>query len=201
MLDIEAWLEKWSRAVRDSFGSRVCFMGLQGSRARGEAEAESDIDTVLILDELSASDLARLRQAVAALPERDKLCGFVSGKEELRSWERSELFQFYNDTRPIFGSLDFLLPLLDREAALRSARTGACAVYHGCAHLLLHGGGQAELRELRKAAFFALRALAWLETGSFPGSRAELDESSRALLESGPEDLLAWASGVIKNVF
>ena len=89
-------------------------MGLQGSRARGEAGAESDIDTVLILDELSASDLARLRQAVAELPERDKLCGFVSGKEELRSWERSELFQFYNDTRPIFGSLDFLLPLLDR---------------------------------------------------------------------------------------
>ncbi len=176
-------------------------MGLQGSRARGEAGAESDIDTVLIIDELSASDLARLRQAVAALPERDKLCGFVSGKEELRSWERSELFQFYNDTRPIFGSLDFLLPLLDREAALRSARTGACAMYHGCAHLLLHGGGQAELRELRKAAFFALRALAWLETGSFPGSRAELDVSSRALLESGPEDLLAWASGVIKNVF
>lgn len=99
-------------------------MGLQGSRARGEAGAESDIDTLLILDELSASDLARLRQAVAALPERDKLCGFVSDKEELRSWERSELFQFYNDTRPIFGSLDFLLPLLDREAALRSAHRG-----------------------------------------------------------------------------
>ena len=62
------------------FGSRVWLIGLQGSRARGEAREDSDIDTVLVLDRLEASDLAALREALSPLPERGKLCGFVSGR-------------------------------------------------------------------------------------------------------------------------
>lgn len=201
MLDIENWLPLWSRAVLGRFGERAVFLGLQGSRARGEAREDSDIDTVLVLDRLDTSDLAALREALAPLPEREKLCGFVSGRAELLAWEPGELFQFYHDTRPVRGSLDFLLPLLGREAAPRSARAGAGAVYHGCAHYLLHGGAPAELEALQKSAFFALRALRWLETGEFPASRAELPERERALLSAGPEALFAWAGGALKNVF
>mgnify|MGYP002530940646 FL=1 len=198
MLNIESWLPLWSRAVLERFGGRVLFLGLQGSRARGEAREDSDIDTVLVLDRLEASDLAALREALAPLPERGKLCGFVSGRAELLAWEPGELFQFYHDTRPVLGSLDFLLPLLNREAALSSVRTGAGAVYHGCAHYLLHGGAP---EELQKAAFFTLRALCWLDTGIFPASRAALPEAGRALLAAGPEELFAWAGETLKNVF
>ena len=169
--------------------------------ARGEAREDSDIDTVLVLDRLEASDLAALREALAPLPERGKLCGFVSGRAELLAWEPGELFQFYHDTRPVLGSLDFLLPLLNREAALSSVRTGAGAVYHGCAHYLLHGGAPEELEALQKAAFFTLRALCWLDTGIFPASRAALPEAGRALLAAGPEELFAWAGETLKNVF
>ena len=194
MLNIESWLPLWSRAVLERFGGRVLFLGLQGSRARGEAREDSDIDTVLVLDRLEAS-------ALAPLPERGKLCGFVSGRAELLAWEPGELFQFYHDTRPVLGSLDFLLPLLNREAALSSVRTGAGAVYHGCAHYLLHGGAPEELEALQKAAFFTLRALCWLDTGIFPASRAALPEAGRALLAAGPEELFAWAGETLKNVF
>ena len=195
MLNIESWLPLWSHAVLERFGGRVLFLGLQGSRARGEAREDSDIDTVLVLDRLEASDLAALREALAPLPERGKLCGFVSGRAELLAWEPGELFQFYHDTRP------FLLPLLNREAALSSVRTGAGAVYHGCAHYLLHGGAPEELEALQKAAFFTLRALCWLDTGIFPASRAALPEAGRALLAAGPEELFAWAGETLKNVF
>lgn len=201
MLNIESWLPLWSRAVLERFGGRVLFLGMQGSRARGEAREDSDIDTVLVLDRLEASDLAALREALAPLPERGKLCGFVSGRAELLAWEPGELFQFYHDTRPVLGSLDFLLPLLNREAALSSVRTGAGAVYHGCAHYLLHGGAPEELEALQKAAFFTLRALCWLDTGIFPASRAALPEAGRALLAAGPEELFAWAGETLKNVF
>ena len=65
MLDIESWLSLWSRAVLDEFGDRVRFLGIQGSRARGEAREDSDIDVVTsstssVLRTLQGSD-ARLR--------------------------------------------------------------------------------------------------------------------------------------------
>ena len=200
MLDMENWLQLWSRAVLDEFGDRVRFLGIQGSRARGEARDDSDIDTVTVLDRFGREDIVRLKAALAALPEREKLCGFVSGEAELRAWDASELFQFTFDTRAVYGSLDFL-PQPTREAALGSARTGACALYHGCAHFLLHGGDDGVTEALEKTAFFTMRALVWLESGHFPGSRAELPEKHREVLFSGSEEMLAWASDVIKNVF
>ena len=72
MLDIESWLPLWSRAVLDEFGDRVRFLGIQGSRARGEAREDSDIDVVTVLDQLGPEDIARLRCALAGLPNREK---------------------------------------------------------------------------------------------------------------------------------
>ena len=48
------------------------------SRARGEAREDSDIDTVLVLDRLEASDLAALPEAGRAL--------LAAGPEELFAW-------------------------------------------------------------------------------------------------------------------
>ena len=42
-----------------------------------------DIDAVLILDEFTPEDLRRYRHMLDTLPEREKICGFVSGREEL----------------------------------------------------------------------------------------------------------------------
>ena len=100
MLQLDEWLVLWQEAVVNEFGpGRVRFMGIQGSRARGEAHEGSDIDVVLILDELTPDDLVRYRACVAQLPEREKLCGFVSGEEELRRWHQMSglpLKKFFN---------------------------------------------------------------------------------------------------------
>ena len=57
MLEISTWLEKYTATVQAVFHQRVWFIGLQGSYARGEAAANSDIDVVLILDRLNPTDL------------------------------------------------------------------------------------------------------------------------------------------------
>ena len=83
MENIQEWMEQYCGAVLAAFGGRVRYIGLQGSRARGEARPESDIDVVCILDACSLQDLETYRKAVQDLPDRDKLCGFVSGAAEL----------------------------------------------------------------------------------------------------------------------
>ena len=109
MIDITAWMDGFLKALNKDFGNRVWFVGLQGSYGRGEATDTSDIDMVVILDELSISDIEEYNAMLDTLPHRELICGFLSGKDELRSWEPSDLFQFYYDTTPIKGSLDELL--------------------------------------------------------------------------------------------
>lgn len=67
MFDLEVWLADYVRVMRSAFGGRVRFIGIQGSRARGEAAEGSDIDVVLILDRLDFDDLRRSRAAARTL--------------------------------------------------------------------------------------------------------------------------------------
>ena len=73
------------------------------------------------------------------LPDRDKLCGFVSGTAELAAWDRGELFQFRRDTTDWCGHLADLLPPEEPGDARRALHQGACGLYHLCCHNFLHG--------------------------------------------------------------
>ena len=64
MMEIENWMKQYCGAVRAAFGDRVRYIGLQGSRGRGEAGPDSDIDVVCILDSCSLQDLETYRPAV-----------------------------------------------------------------------------------------------------------------------------------------
>ena len=116
MVDINVWMNDFLQKLEEAFASRVWFVGLQGSYGRGEATETSDIDVVVILDEFSVSDIQTYQDMLDTLPHRALICGFVSGKDKIMNWEPSDLFQFYHDTTPIIGSLDDLLPLIDKAA-------------------------------------------------------------------------------------
>lgn len=166
-LGMQDWSERFVRAVEGAFGARIVCAGIQGSRARGEAKPSSDIDTVLILDELTKEDLTVYRALLQTLPDADLICGFVSGKAELACWEPSELVSFYFDTLPLRGDLEFLRPNLTAEAARRAVHGGACGIYHACCHNVLFDRSAEVLLSLYKAAFFVLRTKAFCETGEF----------------------------------
>lgn len=171
MFELDDWLEAYKQAVNACFGGRVVFIGLQGSRARGEAHEDSDIDVVLILDRVSADDLALYREAVSKLPNRGLLCGFVSGKEELACWSEPDAFQLAMDTLPLQGSLEGILPRMDAEIARQAALLSACNLYHACSHNFLHKRSVNTLKSLYKTAFFTLQADRCCETGSYISRR------------------------------
>ena len=174
MIEISSWMDKFVGVLEERFGDRVWFVGLQGSYGRCEATENSDIDVVVILDELIAQDIKAYNAMLDTLPNRELICGFVSGKKELLHWEPSDLFQFYHDTTPIKGSLDELLVLIDGDAIERAIKIGACNVYHGCVHNMLHEKSEEILKDLYKAASFVVQAIYFKETGSYIKSKKEL---------------------------
>ena len=174
--NIDKWLNTYTEAVQRQFGNRVWFIGLQGSYGRGEATSISDIDVVLILDTLSVQDLKLYAKLLDILPDREKVCGFVSGKAEIEAWEKSDLFQFCNDTTPIIGSLDPLMNMITEADVKRAIRISACNIYHACVHNLLHEKSVEILKSLYKSAAFTCQAIVYLQTGVFEKKQANLSQ-------------------------
>ena len=174
MMDIKKWMNTFLNAVDATFTNRVWFVGLQGSYGRGEATETSDIDVVIILDQLSAADIQAYNAMLDGLPYRELICGFLSGKDELLNWESSDLFQFYYDTTPIQGSLDELLSVIDKNAVTRAIKIGACNIYHGCVHNMVHEKSEDVLKALYKSASFVVQAIAFKQTGKYVKHQSEL---------------------------
>ena len=174
MIEISSWMDKFVGALEASFGNRVWFVGLQGSYGRGEATETSDIDVVVIFDELTAIDIQTYNAILDTLPNRELICGFVSGKEEILNWEPSDLFQFYHDTTPIKGSLDELLAVIDEAAIARAIKIGVCNIYHGCVHNMLHEKSDEILKGLYKSASFVVQAICYQEAGCYVKSQKDL---------------------------
>ena len=59
------WLENFVKEMKKGFGSRIEFIGLQGSHGRGEASEESDIDIVVILDKVDIEDLKKYDEIIS----------------------------------------------------------------------------------------------------------------------------------------
>jgi predicted nucleotidyltransferase len=167
MVDINIWMKDFLQRLEETFTSRVWFVGLQGSYGRGEATESSDIDVVVILDELSEKDVQTYCEMLDTMPHRELICGFVSGRDEILHWEPSDLFQFYYDTTAVKGSLDDLLASIDQTAVDRAIKMGACNIYHGCVHNMLHEKSEDILKGLYKAASFVVQAILFKQTGKY----------------------------------
>ena len=174
MVDITTWMQKFLQTLNDTFVGRVWFVGLQGSYGRGEATETSDIDVVVILDELSAMDIQIYHNMLDTLPHRELICGFLSGKKEIMNWEPSDLFQFCHDTTPIKGTLDEVMAVVDECAVNRAIKIGACNIYHGCVHNMLHEKSEDILRGLYKSASFVVQAIAFKKTGNYIKNQKDL---------------------------
>ena len=174
MIDITEWMQNFLQTLNNTFANRVWFVGLQGSFARGEATEKSDIDIVVILDELSAADIKTYNSMLDTLSNRELICGFLSGKDDIMNWEPSDLFQFCYDTTPIKGSLDEVMAVIDENAVNRAIKIGVCNIFHGCVHNMLHEKSEDILRGLYKSASFVVQAIVFKQTGKYIKHQEEL---------------------------
>ena len=151
------------------------FPGATRQLCPGEAQPDSDVDVVCILDELRLEDLAAYRELLQTLPGRQMACGFVAGAAEVAAWPPTDLFTFYHDTQPLLGRLEPLLPPIPRAAVEQALHEGAANLYHALCHSYVfgeHSGGS--LAQRYKEAFFLLQAQAYLREGVYYATKRAL---------------------------
>ena len=180
MFNIEEWISDFSQKIQENFKSRIEFIGLQGSYAREEATEGSDIDVVVIFDKLKMDDLKKYDEIISKMSCREKICGFLSGKDELANWEKSDLFQFYYDTKAIYGKLDFILPLIKKENVKQAVLIGGSNIYHACCHNIIHEKSLDILKALFKQAVFVLQAKYFYDTENYVSKKKDLIDKLEA---------------------
>lgn len=175
--NIKKWLNIAIEKLQQTFDEKLLFVGLQGSYNRGEATPESDIDLVVILEELNFENLKQYRKIIDKMPNKEMACGFISGKKELQNWSKADLFQFFYDTKPLVGRLENIIQLPTIEEIKKLIKISSETLYHATVHSFVHSDNYSkDLQNLYKMTFFILQAKYFIEANTYIKTKKELLE-------------------------
>ncbi len=192
---VDRWLEDFVERLRRSFRERLVFVGHHGSWARGEARADSDIDTMVVLDRIEAEDLRAYREIVEAMPGARRLAsGFLVAIPELRAWARSEVLQFSYGCKVLHGSVEGIVSRPTDADLVEEIRRKAAENLFDARHYLLYPHERSEsvhkLGYRFKKCFYALQSWMLLLHGKFFARKEDL-----LSLLSDPDDLeVVWVT-------
>ena len=173
--NITIWLNELEEKLKETFKNNLLYIGLQGSYARGEADNNSDIDVVVILNRLLMQDLQAYKSIINNMPHKEKSCGFISGKEEIQNWSKEDLFQFFYDTKNIYGKIEDIITPPSIEEIKKSNKQALENLYHAAVHSYLHSENPQEaLVSLYKATFFILQAKYFIQNKKYIRTKKEL---------------------------
>lgn len=177
MFSVKDYINDLTELLCRKFGSRLLYVGLQGSYLRGEATETSDIDIMVIIDELTIEDLNSYRDIIASLESPEKSCGFICGKAELANWNPLEIFHLLNGTEDYYGVLQELVPVYTKSDIRNFVKMSLNNMYHEICHRYIHADLNKNIAKLSgtyKGTFFILQNLYYLEHGKFIHTKAEL---------------------------
>lgn len=175
-MDIDVWMNDLIDQLKTEFKERLVLVGLQGSRARDEQREDSDIDIVVVIEDLNADDLASYRSVIQKMPHAELACGFIGSPDVLAAWPRHDVFNLANDTDIRYGSFDFMDAEFPAEEAKLAADACASEIYHALCHTAVFEPNMLPdlLQGCLKSVFFGIRAKHFAQTGEFVNSRAQL---------------------------
>lgn len=177
MIDIELYISQLIPLLKNKFGSRLIYVGLQGSYLRGEATETSDIDIMVVIDGLSVSDLGSYRSIIQTMPYTDRSCGFICSRKDLENWNPLEIWNLINGTQDYFGVLLDLIPGYTENDIRNFVKMSINNLYHELCHRYIHGDPVNTVQALPgiyKGVFFILQNLQYLKDRQCPASKMEL---------------------------
>lgn len=189
MPEIEKYISQLIVRLKFQFRTRLLYVGLQGSYMRDEATESSDIDIMVVIDDLSADDLAQYRAIIQSMIYADKSCGFICSRKDLANWNPMEICHLLHTTQDYYGVLAELTPSYTRSDVQNFAKLSLNNLYHEICHRYIHKNMSKNIASLPytyKSVFFILQNLHYLRTGQFIGTKVEL----LSLLNGNDRDVL-----------
>ena len=177
MLNAEKYISHLIALLRQRYGTRLLYVGLQGSYLRNEATENSDIDIMVVVDGLSVADLDGYREAILSMGDHEKSCGFICGKADLAHWNPLEICRLLHSTKDYYGILVDLVPPYTEENVRDFVKLSVNDLYHEICHRYLHSDREQNLTQLPdtyRSVFFILQNLFYLEKGVFVRTKSEL---------------------------
>ena len=206
--DVDIWLDTTIEKLQEKFSQNLLFVGLQGSYNRGEATNFSDIDLIVILENLTFEDLKRYRLIIDSLPHKEKACGFISGKNELQKWSKADMFQFYYDTKSLYGKLEDIIQPPSLDEIKQSIKISSENLYHATVHSFVHSNNYVEdLQNLYKMTFFILQAKYFVQTNNYIPTKKQLveqlNETEKEILNIciNKENILNYSQSEIETLY
>ena len=194
MFSVEEYLHKLIISLKNAFGDRLLYVGLQGSYLREEATENSDLDIMVIINNLSVHDLTSYRDIITQMEHYEKSCGFICGMDEFSNWNPPELCHILHSTKDYYGKLSLLIPKYSEEDIINFIKVSLGNMYHEICHRYLHADRMKNYQKLPmtyKNVFFILQNIYYLKTGVFCPTKKELlcllDETDKKIMEMSLE--------------
>ena len=177
MFNAETYIVHLTEKLQRMYGRRLRYVGLQGSYLRGEANENSDIDIMAVVDCLSVGDMEGYRSVIMQMGDFEKSCGFICGTDELKNWNGLEICHLLNTTKDYFGKLSELVPEYTENDIRSFVKMSLGNLYHEICHRFIHAPREAGVEALPftyKGVFFILQNLHYLRSGVFLNNKKEL---------------------------
>lgn len=190
MFRVDEYINKLTISIKDVFGDRLLYVGLQGSYLREEATENSDIDIMVIINNLSIQDLDSYREIITQMEDYEKSCGFICGMDEFSKWNPLELCHILYSTKDYYGKLSSLMPEYSEEDIINYIKISIGNMYHEICHRYIHADRIQNYQKLPmtyKNVFFILQNIYYLKTGVFCLTKKELlcklDEADKEIMK------------------
>lgn len=177
MFNPDIYISSLIELLQTVYQERLLYVGLQGSYLRGEATEHSDIDIMVVIDEINVADLIEYRKAISSLGGYDKSCGFICGSEELRNWNPLEICHILHTTKDYYGTLANIVPEYTENDVRNFVKMSIGNLYHEICHRYIHASKEkstAKLPYAFRTVFFILQNLYYLDNGIFIDTKNEL---------------------------
>ena len=177
MFRIDEYIDELIDLLKNVFGERLVYIGLQGSYLRNEETKNSDIDIMAVIDNISVEDLQTYQKALVSVGNFDKSCGFICGKADLEHWNPLEICHLLNTTKDYYGELKNLVSSYTMEDERNYVKLSLNNLYHEICHRYVHAGREYNISKLPitcKSIFFIMQHLYYLSSGNFIPTKREL---------------------------